>query len=152
VLPSAAALLDGLFEHPEAIQFPTPCGKRNLILQIHRAYPQPAEVWELCFITWEGRKLQEGERRVACWSPVLAQRAVAEDPPGHMQWRPSSPLSMEKIEERCIARCAQSDKWPGRMVPGTYIWPYISQLDAGVEVANTKRDCETVPYVKGMSE
>jgi len=63
VLSSAAALLDGLFEHPEAIQFPTPCGKRNLILRIHRAYPQPAEVWELCFITWEGRKLQVGKKR-----------------------------------------------------------------------------------------
>ena len=38
------------------------------------------------------------------------------------------------------------------MVPRTYIWPYINQLDAGVEVVNTKRHRETVPYVKGMSE
>ena len=73
-LSSAAALLDGLFEHPEAIQFPTPCGKRNLILRMHRAYPQPAEVWELCFITWEGRKLQEGGKRVA-WSSSCSRNA-----------------------------------------------------------------------------
>ena len=88
MLSSAAALLNGLFEHPEAIQFPIPCGKST---RIYRAYPQPAEVWELCFITWEGRKLLEGERRVARWSPVLAQRAASED-----HQAPSPPRSASK--------------------------------------------------------
>jgi hypothetical protein len=44
VLSSAAALLDGLFEHPVGIHFQ------------HRQ----AKLMGLCFITWEGRKLQEG--------------------------------------------------------------------------------------------
>jgi len=43
VLSSAAALLDGLFEHPEVIQFPTPYGIAHRILRIHRVFPQPAK-------------------------------------------------------------------------------------------------------------
>ena len=51
MLSSAAALMDELFEHPEAIQFPTPCGKSNRILRIHRVFRSLLEVLELCFIT-----------------------------------------------------------------------------------------------------
>ena len=76
VLSSAAALLEGLFEHPEAIQIPLTCGKSNRILRIHWAYPQPAEVWELCFSIWHRRKLRVGEKRVACWSCARAMRTI----------------------------------------------------------------------------
>jgi len=103
VLSSAAASLDSFFEHPEAIQFPTPYGKRNLILRIHRAYPQPTEVWKLSFITWEGRKLQEGERSVARWSPVLAQRAVSvewEGQPGRPPARGTRTIGMCSFDAR----------------------------------------------------
>ncbi|TKB68282.1 MAG: DUF3422 domain-containing protein [Nitrospira sp.] len=59
-------------------------------------YESPDGVSEVCFNTWQRRKLQEGERRVACWSPVLAQRAVSEGPrwtravettPNGLAWR-----------------------------------------------------------------
>jgi hypothetical protein len=49
----------GVFEHPETIQFPTPCSEQPYS-PYKLSLSATAEVWELCFITWERRKLQEG--------------------------------------------------------------------------------------------